>query len=80
MRMNNDLKADKTLNIEGLSDIRSGQVAMDTLDKMTPGQILKVITRDYKSKKTLPLLCENSGYRLLSIKEEGGYIYLTIQK
>ncbi|MBI5076121.1 MAG: sulfurtransferase TusA family protein [Nitrospirae bacterium] len=74
------MKADKTLDIKGLTDQRPKEVTRNVLSMMAKGQILRVIADDSGARQALIALCEYSGYRLLSLEEESGVIYFNIQK
>lgn len=74
------MKADKTLDIKGLIDQRPKEVTKDVLSMMAKGQILRVISDDAGAKQAIALLCEHSGYNLISTEEEGVVICFTIQK
>lgn len=74
------MKADKTLDIKGLTDQRPKEVTEDVLNKMAKGQILRVIADDAGAKQAIEVLCESSGYNLLLMQEEGRIICFTIQK
>lgn len=74
------MKADKTLDIMGLTDQRPKEVTKDVLDIMAKGQILRVIADDAGARRAIALLCEYSGYSLLSTEEDGRVLCFTIQK
>jgi TusA-related sulfurtransferase len=74
------MKADKTLDIKGLTDQRPKEVTKDVLNMMAKGQILRVIADDAEARQAIAVLCEYSGYNLLSMEEDGGIICFTIQK
>ncbi|MHB8893564.1 MAG: sulfurtransferase TusA family protein [Candidatus Geothermincolia bacterium] len=74
------MRADKTLDIKGLTDQRSMEVTRDVLVLMAGGQILRVIADAARAGETIAVLCEDAGYRLLSSEAEGGTVCLTIQK
>lgn len=74
------MKADKTLDIKGLTHERPKEVTKDVLNIMAKGQILRVIADDPAARHALSALCEYSGYRLLSLEEERGIFCFTIQK
>lgn len=73
-------KADKTLDVTGLSCPRPKAITMSVLDTMEPGQSLRVITNDRSTRQSIPELCVSCGYRLLESAEEKGMLYFTIQK
>jgi TusA-related sulfurtransferase len=74
------MKADKTLDIKGLSDQRPQEVTKDVLNMMAEGQILRVIADDAGARQAIAALCECSGYNLLSMEEDRGIIRFNIQK
>lgn len=74
------MKADKTLDIKGLTDQRPQEVTKDVLNMMAKGQILKVIADDEGARRTISMLCEYSGYKLISMEEDGKIICFIIQK
>lgn len=74
------MKTDKTLDIKGLTDQRPQEVTNDVLKMMAKGQILRVIADDAGARRTISMLCEFSGYNLLSIDEDKGIICFNIQK
>ena len=74
------VRTDKTLDIKGLMSPRSETVAMNTLAGMESGQVLTVVTTDMAAKQKLPPLCQHLGYTLLDMREDGGALYVQIQK
>lgn len=74
------MKADKTLDIKGLADHRPQEVTKDVLNTMAKGQILRVIADDEGARRTISMLCEYSGYKLISIEEDGEIIRFIIQR
>ncbi len=74
------MKADKTLDIKGLTDQRSMEVTRDVLVFMASDQILRVIADAARAGEIIAVLCEDAGYHLLSSEAEGGTVCLTIQK
>jgi tRNA 2-thiouridine synthesizing protein A len=74
------MKADKTLDIKGLSDQRPQEVTKDVLNMMAEGQILRVIADDAGARQAIAAPCECSGYNLLSMEEDRGIICFNIQK
>lgn len=72
--------ADKTLDLKDLVCPRPMVVTMSTLKMMEKGQTLEVYCTDITTKHSIPSLCERSGYKLLSIKDEGNLITFYIQK
>jgi len=74
------VKADKTLDIQGLVHPRSRAVIEMTMDGLDPGQALNVITNDISTKESVPLLCSYHGYTLLEARGERGTYSFTIRK
>jgi len=50
------------------------------LKEMKKGKFLQVITNDMTTKKSIPLLCAEEGYKLIELKEKDGLLYFTIRK
>lgn len=71
---------DKTLDIKGLMGSRPEQITRETLDNMSSGQILLVISNDRNTQQSIPLLCKTRGYRLISMDEACGTFYFSIQR
>jgi len=80
MPMKNAIRADKTLDIKGLSMQRPLEVTKEVLNTMEKGRVLQVVADDSGTKRSIPLLCEYMGYRLLSMEEDRGIICFTIMK
>lgn len=74
------VEPDKTLDVKGLVPPRPTIITCDTLEKMSPGQVLRVITNNMTTKETIPSMCAERGYQLIDIKEEAGKIYFIIRK
>jgi TusA-related sulfurtransferase len=74
------IKADKTLDIQGLMYPRSRIVIETTMTRLDPGQALRVITDDISTKEQVPALCSYRGYMLLEANGEGGTFSYTIRK
>jgi TusA-related sulfurtransferase len=74
------VKADKTLDIQGLVHPRSRVVIEMTMTGLGPGQTLNVITNDISTKESVPSLCSYRGYTLLAADSEGGTFSYTIRK
>jgi len=78
--MKNSIKVDKTLDIKGLSAQRPAEVTKSILNIMRKGQTLRVVVDDASAKENIPVLCKNMGCVMLSVEEDGGSLYFTIQK
>ena len=74
------MKTEKTLDIKGLTDQRPREVTKDVMNRMAKGQILRVISDDAGAREAIAVLCECSGYNLLSMEEDKGIICFNIQK
>jgi len=74
------VKADKTLDIQGLVYPRSWVVIETTMIRLGPGQALKVITNDISTKESVTVLCSHCGYTLFETSGEGGIYSFIIQK
>jgi TusA-related sulfurtransferase len=74
------VKADKTLDIQGLVHPRSRVVIEMTMTGLGPGQTLNVITNDMSTKESVPSLCSDRGYALLEARGERGTFSFTIRK
>jgi len=74
------VKADKTLDIQGLVHPRSRVVIEKTMTGLDPGQTLNVITNDVSTQESVPALCSSRGYTLVEARGEGGTFSYTIRK
>lgn len=74
------VKADKTLDIQGLVHPRSRVVIEMTMAGLDSGQALNVITNDFSTKESVPSFCSHSGYTLLEANGEGGIFSFIIRK
>jgi len=74
------IKADKTLDIQGLVHPRSRVVIEMTMARLDPGQTLTVITDDMSAKEIVPALCSHLDYTLLESGREGRALSFTIRK
>jgi TusA-related sulfurtransferase len=50
------------------------------LEKMSPGQVIEVITDDPVSKKDLPVWAESTGNELLGVEQDGETIRIYLKK
>lgn len=70
-------RPDKTLDIQGIAGRRARALAMQTLELMGPGQVLKLITSEKDATCVIAALCREEGYVLLEEVIEGaGYSFL----
>lgn len=74
------IKADKTLNVRGLTGPRASLVTKSILETMEDGNILRVVASAPDIRENIASLCKGLGYELLEVAEDGGTIYFTIQK
>jgi len=74
------MKADKTLDIKGLTDQRPLEVTKDVLKTMAKGQILRVIADAEGARRTISMLCKYSDYKLISTENDGKIICFIIQR
>ncbi|MHA1269893.1 MAG: sulfurtransferase TusA family protein [Candidatus Helarchaeota archaeon] len=71
------MKEDKILDCSGLMCPIPVVKTKKELNKLTSGNILKVISTDLGSKEDIPALIRRTGDEILEIKEENGkYIFL----
>ncbi len=73
-------RTDKTLDIKGLVSPRTELITEKMLTALEPGQVLTVVTTDRTIRQKLPLLCRILACTLLEMTEEGGALYVYIQK
>lgn len=76
----NMIRIDKTLDIKGLSMQRPREITKGILENMEKGSVLQVIADCGETKRSIPLLCENLGCRLISMEEDRGIICFTIMR
>ena len=74
------METDRTLDVKGLTAGRVGEVASGTLEGMRPGQVLRVITGDYKAGDILTLLCRRMSCQLVDTHEDKGVYSYTIRR
>lgn len=71
---------DKTLDARGLSCPMPSVKTALALEKMSPGQVIEVITDDPVSKKDLPVWAESTGNELLGMEQDGETIRIYLKK
>jgi TusA-related sulfurtransferase len=71
---------DKTLDVQGIVAVRVRTLALETLQLMERGQVLKVITTEREAKKGIAALCHEEGYRLLEEILDGSQRAFLIQR
>ncbi len=74
------MESDKTLDVKGLTAGRVGEVTSGTLEGMRPGQVLRVVTGDYRSHEILVSLCRRLSCQLVERREDNGVYWYTIQR
>jgi TusA-related sulfurtransferase len=78
--MRSIVQTDKTLDIKGLSGPRPAILTGRTLDDMSPGQVLQVITNEATTRQSIPELCKGRGCEILDVREDGSTLCFTIRK
>jgi TusA-related sulfurtransferase len=78
--MKQGIRADKTLDVTGLVDLRLKQVVTDIVMTLAGGTVLRVVTDNRSAMTALPGLCKDLGCSLLSLEESGGITCLMIRK
>jgi tRNA 2-thiouridine synthesizing protein A len=71
---------DQTLDASGLNCPMPILKTKKALTKMSPGQILEVISTDAGSVKDLVAFCNQTGNKLLGTVEEGNKYIFTIER
>ena len=71
---------DKTLDARGLSCPMPSVKTALALEKMSPGQVIEVITDAPVSKKDLPVWAESTGNELLGVEQDGETIRIYLKK
>jgi len=71
---------DKTLDVQGIAGVRVRDLALETLELMELGQVLKVIATEKDAKKGLLELCREEGYVLLDEVVDGSLHSFLIQR
>jgi TusA-related sulfurtransferase len=74
------IKADKTLDIQGVVYSRSRIVIETTMSSLASGQTLNVITSDRITRQNIAELCKDCGYTLVNISNEHGLQAYTLRK
>jgi TusA-related sulfurtransferase len=74
------LKADKTLDIQGMTHPRSRDVIERTMSSLVRGQTLNVITSDKATQENIAGLCTDLGYTLINASSEEGMRAFTLRK
>lgn len=71
---------DKTLDVQGVSGLRVRTLALETLELMERGQVLKVITAEKDTRMGIASLCREEGYLLLDAVLDGSLYSFLIQR
>jgi TusA-related sulfurtransferase len=74
------IKADKTLDIQGIAGERVRMIALQTLGPMEAGQVLKLITSERNAQEGIALLCREMGYTLLDQARDGSRYFSVVQR
>lgn len=75
-----EVKQAKTLDIQGLICPLPVLKARKTLQSMSPGERLRVVTTDPVSVIDIPHFCHDAGHHLISETEEAGVYCFEIEK
>lgn len=79
-KVDNFLKADKFLDVQGLFCPKPIVMTAGTLQSMDKGQILQVVCSDNTAKLSIPMLCERGSFKLLDLTEGDGVLNFFIRK
>jgi TusA-related sulfurtransferase len=71
---------DKTLDVQGVAGLRVRILALETLELMDRGQVLKVITTQKDARKQIDSLCREEGFLLLEEVLDGSQHLFLIQR
>ncbi len=71
---------DKTLDVQGIGGLRVRTIALRTLQLMTHGQVLKLITTEKDAKRGIAELCREEGYLLLDEALDGSRYSFLIRR
>lgn len=75
------LKADKTLDVQSVSDTKAGlRAAEQTLNAMQPGQVLKVILPGRQATPAFTLLADRLGCRVEEAEEQSEHVVIVFRK
>ena len=73
-------RPDKTLDIQGIAGRRARALAMQTLEPMRPGQVLKLIISERDAAGVIAALCREEGYVLLEEVLDGAQYSFFIRR
>lgn len=71
---------DKTLDVQGITGLRVRTLALETLESMDRGQVLKLLTTEKDAGKGIASLCREEGYLLLDEVLDGSRHSFLIQR
>ncbi|MEK6744669.1 MAG: hypothetical protein AABZ15_13730 [Nitrospirota bacterium] len=71
---------DKTLDVQGVAGLRVRTLALETLELMDRGQVLKVITTQKDARKQIASLCREEGFLFLEEVLDGSQHLFLIQR
>lgn len=74
------VRTDKTLDIKGLAGPRAEIITGKTLDGMSQGEVLTVITTDRGLRDKLHALCRTLGSTVIGLSEDGGTLHIQIRR
>ncbi len=71
---------DRTLDVRGMTCPLPVLKTKQTLDRMNPGQVLKVISTDPDAESDIPRLFKRLGHSVLDVRKEQGVFTFLIRK
>ncbi|MGB9723665.1 MAG: sulfurtransferase TusA family protein [Chloroflexia bacterium] len=74
------IQADDTLDCVGLYCPMPIVLTAEKMARMSPGQVLEVISDDKGIRTDMPAWCESTGNEFLGIEEEGGEYRVYVRK
>ncbi|MDX1763660.1 MAG: sulfurtransferase TusA family protein [bacterium] len=72
-------KVDRIIDVSGLLCPGPDLITRKTLSEMEKGKTLEVISNDKTTKKSIPLICKRTKYRLVKIIEKNGLLHFIIE-
>jgi len=72
--------ADQTLDAKGLNCPLPILRTKKTINQMESGQVLEVLSTDAGSVKDMEAFCNQTGHKLVELKENNGEFIFTIEK
>lgn len=76
----NKYAIDKIMNVKGLACPAPTVMTAKALEEMQKGSVLKIISNDRTTKKTIPELCSREHYSLIETDESNGVLYFIVKK